>query len=90
MRKSIEELNALTRGTVLKAVDNFGNFIIFDWDYIGRLDGNLHYMKHYMHISGKAPVGFNEKEKHACTYDALSYLNIVDEETKKTFHDSVE
>ena len=85
-----KELNALTRGTVLKAVDNSGNSIIFDWDYIGRLDGNLHYMKHYMHISGKAPVGFNEKEKHACTYDALSYLNIVDEETKKTFHDSVE
>ena len=85
-----KELNALTRGTVLKAVDNYGNSIIFDWDYIGRLDGNLHYMKDYMHISGKAPVGFNEKEKHACTYDALSYLDIVDEETKKKFHDSVE
>ena len=85
-----KELNALTRGTVLKAVDNSGNSIIFDWDYIGRLDGNLHYMKDYMHISGKAPVGFNEKEKHACTYDALSYLDIVDEETKKKFHDSVE
>ena len=85
-----KELNALTRGTVLKAVDTSGNSIIFDWDYIGRLDGNLHYMKDYMHISGKAPVGFNEKEKHACTYDALSYLDIVDEETEKKFHDSVE
>ena len=85
-----KELNALTRGTVLKAVDNSGNSIIFDWDYFGRLDGNLHYKKDYMHISGKAPVGFNEKEKHACTYDALSYLDIVDSETEKKFHDSVE
>ena len=42
-----KELNALTRGTVLKAVDTSGNSIIFDWDYIGRLDGNLHYMKDY-------------------------------------------
>ncbi len=85
-----KELNALTRGTVLKAVDNSGNSIIFDWDYFGRLDGNLHYKKDYMHISGKAPVGFNEKEKHACTYDALSYLDVVDSETEKKFHDSVE
>ena len=86
----IKKLNALTRGTVLKAVDNSGNSIIFDWDYIGCLDENLHYMKDYMHISGKPPVSFNEKEKHACTYDALSYLDIVDEETKKKFHDIVE